>query len=234
MAKKANQREARERETYKVTERRVGFPYTGRPEVAALRYYESHGWQGAFSEGHLIRSIFRALILPVTAELHPYRDFDTRTPYSHAIHYLVQMTVGGGDITFKNDANPHSPVRTLELLHESIDKRLDGDPQGLQNDFDDIASIISSLHNPSPPPGTEIQNFIPAIPRAFWHSLLDLYASGAHDLHHGWPDLELGNGREVQLVEIKTTDSLSGFQRATVKQLEALGMTCSVLRIIRA
>lgn len=233
MTKKTKRSTTPRTETYKISERRVGFPYTGKPEIAALRYFQAHGWHGSFSEGHLVRSIFRALILPITYRLHPYRDFDSNTPYSHAIHYLVQMTIGGGDITFKNDANPHSPQRTLELLHESIETRLDSGSRALQNDFDAIALAISRLHNPAPPPGTDIHNFIAAIPRDFWHSLLDLYASGIHDLHHGWPDLELANGREVQFVEIKTTDSLSGFQRATIKQLESLGMTCSVLRIIK-
>ncbi|MFT8276092.1 hypothetical protein ACMSSJ_11195 [Kerstersia gyiorum] len=201
--------------------------------MAALKYFQSNGWQGTFSEGHLLRSIFRALILPVTIDLQPFREFDPSCPYSHAIHYLVQMVVGGDKTAFRNPVNNHSPQHTLKLLHESIENRLDGDASELQRDFDDIASAIATLHNPSPAPGTDIQYFLPAIPRSFWHDLLDLYASGNHDLHHGWPDLEIGNAHRTQLVEIKTTDNLSGFQRAAIKQLEGLGMTCIVLRVIR-
>ncbi|MFD1690682.1 VRR-NUC domain-containing protein [Azotobacter chroococcum] len=70
-------------------------------------------------------------------------------------------------------------------------------------------------------------------PGEFWHSLLEIYARQDGSLSNGWPDLEITNGKEVMLVEVKVKDRLTPHQRLTIPVLMALGLKCRIVRLIK-
>ena len=217
-----------------VPEVRIGLPFSGKPETVTLNYMASQGWTGFHTEGNLIRNLFRALAFPALCRLAPFQELSDNMPHCHAIHYLVQAVAGTLGPLHTNRFNPASPEETVELLHQCIEDRLSSDLSETAKDYASIAEWNAYLGGKAPPVCVDVRTFIRPLPNRFWHGLLDAYAYGQHDLINGWPDLELSNGTQVMLIEVKTSDSLSGFQRAAIRSLTELGVNCQVIRLIKA
>lgn len=212
-------------------EERVGIPFSGSPEDAALGLMRSEGWSGEHTEGNTIRSIFRALILPYLIERNPYKGIgDRATPFLHAIHYLVPMTAIGIDGIMSNERRVDAA--SMIAMHGLIDDRI-SEPDGVQRDFEAIC-IESGRVWPKSPSGTaRVKHFLEAVPVSFWHSLLEIYSRYDGSLSHGWPDLELVKEGELMLVEVKVKDRLTAHQRATIPTLISLGLNFRMLRLVR-
>lgn len=216
-----------------IQEERIGIQFEGKPESFALKMLHNFGWYGSHSEGHTIRSILRTLILPVLIEFNPYKDIgDTSRPYSHAIHFLIHMTAGNNE-KYMQAYHNYTPEYVFQLMHDSIDKSLKEQPDVLQTAYQKIATIQSRLFSVCADPLFPIERFTKAANPGIWHNLLELYIKDFGAISSGWPDLELSNGKEIILIEIKTTDYLSKNQRKTITQLINLGIPCKVLRLIR-
>ena len=83
------------------------------------------------------------------------------------------------------------------------------------------------------PSGSHVaRKFIAAYPEAFWHQLLDVYAKFDGAMSHGWPDLELTNGTEVLMVEVKVKDRLTAHQKITIPRLISMGVGCRLIRLV--
>ncbi|NMY04654.1 hypothetical protein HBO12_16970 [Pseudomonas sp. WS 5059] len=216
-----------------IKEEKVCIPYTGGPERVAISLLSQNGWKGVHTEGHTIRSIFRALLLPYLYEHNPYKSVDpVHTPLCHAIHYLIPMTAGGLQRIL--DGSREVPRHAIDEMHKFIDWRLSQPLSAVQKDFEVIADAHGSVWPKTPGSDLDISDYLSAVPRDFWHNLLEIYARYDGALSNGWPDLELTNGKEIMMVEVKARDKLTAHQRLTIPVLMALGMKCKILRIINS
>lgn len=211
-------------------EQRIGLPYNGSPEEAALALLRSEGWIGEHTEGNLTRAIFRALLLPYLIERNPYKSVDPiRTPLMHAIHYLVPMTAHGleGVLAGGRDV----PAQPIQDMHQVLDERLT-DPGSVVEDYARVCTACSTVW-PKTPSGRPVAHlFLEAYPAEFWHQLLDIYAKYDGAMAHGWPDLELTNGSEVLMVEVKVKDRLTAHQKQTIPRLLSMGVGCRLIRLV--
>ena len=211
-------------------EQRIGLPREGRPEEAALALMKSEGWEGEHTEGNLTRSIFRALLLPYLIERNPYKAVDpVRTPLMHAIHYLIPMTAQGIEKLLQGGREV--PPEPIAEMHEVLSSRL-SDVESVLKDYSRICTACAEVW-PMTPSGSHVaRKFIAAYPEAFWHQLLDVYAKFDGAMSHGWPDLELTNGTEVLMVEVKVKDRLTAHQKITIPRLISMGVGCRLIRLV--
>ncbi|MFV1944267.1 hypothetical protein VPH49_26130 [Pseudomonas luteola] len=214
-----------------IKEERVCGPIEGQPEHVVMTLLSRGNWFGCHSEGHLVRSISRTLILPDLIYANPFRSIDNNTtPYIHAIHFLVKMTSHGAVGSPEHNVTPE---QFIERMHNTIHKRLKEPISSLQADFDAVVSRGSFLTSTPVKEGVPINRFISAIHEGFWHDLLDIYAIGNGKLASGWPDLELSDGTSFNFVEVKVRDRLTPNQKDTIPILMDLGLKCRVIRLIR-
>ncbi|SEE39753.1 hypothetical protein [Pseudomonas coleopterorum] len=213
-------------------EERVGIPFSGSPENAALGLMKSEGWCGEHTEGNTIRSIFRALILPYLIDRNPYQGIgDRATPFLHAIHYLVPMTAVGIDGIIRNEKRVDAAA--MAAMHGLINDRI-SEADSVQRDFEKICFESGAVWPKAPSGKASVKQFLEAVPVSFWHSLLEIYSRYDGSLSNGWPDLELVKEGQVLLVEVKVQDRLTAHQRVTIPTLIALGLNFRLLRLIRA
>ncbi|MFD1693832.1 VRR-NUC domain-containing protein [Azotobacter chroococcum] len=141
------------------------------------------------------------------------------------------MTAAGLDRMLANSKEvPRAPI---EEMHRLIDYRLSLPSCVIQGDFDIVAKSHGEVWPKTPHSGLHIDQYLSAIPGEFWHSLLEIYARQDGSLSNGWPDLEITNGKEVMLVEVKVKDRLTPHQRLTIPVLMALGLKCRIVRLIK-
>lgn len=211
-------------------EQKVGLPFSGSPEGAALDVLRSEGWRGEHTEGSLIRGVFRALLLPYLIEHNPYKSVDLLTPMRHAIHYLIPMTAQGIDDLLIGGRNVRRD--SIIAMHKAIDERLHH-PKEVQIDFERICEVYGQVWPKAPSGRAVVADFIRAIPIGFWHNLLEIYSRYDGLLAHGWPDLELTNGQEVLVAEVKVKDRLTASQKETIPILISMGLQFRLIRILR-
>lgn len=213
-----------------MVERRISLPYQGSPEEAVLSVLKSEGWYGEHTEGNLTRSLFRALLLPYLIDNNPYKTVDPlRTPLLHAIHFLVPMTAQGLiGILAGGRAVPELPISEM---HDVIDSRLQCLDEVL-SDYLQVCEACATVWPKSASGKSMARLFLEAYDQEFWHKLLDVYARYDGSMASGWPDLELSNGREVVMVEVKVRDRLTANQKVTIPQLIGMGVGCRLIRLV--
>ncbi|WP_312903853.1 VRR-NUC domain-containing protein [Stutzerimonas nitrititolerans] len=213
-----------------IKEERVSIPLGGEPERVVLSLLSQHGWRGTFTEGHMLRTLFRALLLPYLFEHNPFKRFDSTTPMLHAIHALIPMCAGPINMS---TGQARIERERIDEMHYVLDERLAMPAQAIAADFELITEIARPVWPKAPPDDSPVELFLSAVAPEFWHSLLEAYAMNNWALAHGWPDLELTNGKDVMLVEVKVRDRLTQSQRATIPVLMGMGIKCRVIRLIR-
>lgn len=214
-----------------IKEEKVALPYSQAPEGVALALLTKDGWSGVHTEGNTLRCLFRAILLPYLIEKNPYDRVDpVNTPLCHAIHYLIPMTAIGLEGILSNKREV--PRRPIEEMHKFIDWRLHQPVYGVQDDFMKVSDAHGSVWPKTPEVGLDVLKYLSAVPSRFWHDLLEIYARFDGTLSHGWPDLELTNGREIEMVEVKVKDRLTASQKLTMPILMALGIKCRVIRLM--
>lgn len=215
-----------------IKEQKIAIPFSQSAESVALSLLSVDGWAGWHSEGNTIRCIFRAILLPYLIEKNPYIRVDPKwTPLCHAIHFLVPMTAIGIQGLHANQKDV--PRKAIDEMHEFIDWRLNQPVLKIQSDYEVVAAAHGMVWPKTPSSELDILGFLAAIPAKFWHDLLEIYARYDGTLSHGWPDLELTNGKQVMLVEVKVKDRLTPHQKNTIPILMGMGMDCRVIRLIK-
>lgn len=214
-----------------IKEEKVGLPYSGSPESVALSLLTRDGWSGVHSEGNTLRCLFRAIMLPLLIEKNPYGRVDAEhTPLCHAIHFLIPMTAIGIDgILASSRQVPRQPI---EEMHRFIDWRLNQPIYGIQDDFSRVCAAHGGVWPKTPGPEVDALKFLQAVPGAFWHDLLEIYARFDGTLSHGWPDLEITDGTGIEMIEVKVRDRLTASQKISMPILMAMGIKCRVLRLV--
>lgn len=213
-----------------MVERRISLPYEGSPEDAVLSVLKSEGWYGEHTEGNLTRSLFRALLLPYLIENNPYKSVDPiKTPLMHAIHYLVPMTAQG--IKGILAGGRTVPDRPVSEMHDVLDSRLNRLDE-VMDDYLRVCEACATVWPKSASGKSMARLFAEAYKPEFWHKLLDIYARYDGSMANGWPDLELSNGREVVMVEVKVRDRLTATQKITIPKLIEMGVGCRLIRLV--
>ena len=190
----------------------IALEYSGRPEDAALSYYEKMGYQGTIDEGYTFRTALKALILD---ELHEINTFNDRS--DACVRYLeAQMKI-------HEDKTEHlisSSSKTRKRKFKSNMKEISKIPYIRQSHPDLSLEVATLIY----------QHFRPEI----LSKLLLAFSVDPYGYRSGWPDLTIGNKKQIELVEIKTTDKLHGSQLYTIPMLMSI-LPCkiSVVRIVK-
>ena len=186
--------------------------YSGRPEYAALDYFQENGFIGTPDEGYTFKTILKALILD---ELSAVNTFDDRS--DACVRYLeAQLEMHKDKLDhFVRSSSKTKKRRVISNLNEI----------GGQD-------YIRSYHSFSVKIAIAI---FKSVGRESLTNLLAKFSEDPYSYRSGWPDLTIVREREVQLVEIKTTDKLHSSQLVTMPMLqEILPCKVSVLRIKNA
>lgn len=174
--------------------------FASAPELATLKYYENQGYIGTNAEGGAILNILKALILEKLAK---YNFFNDRN--DACCRYLeAQLTILKEKI----------PELISEIKMISKDKFL--------NNFSEIisTSFISSLY---PELSMKFADaFYNAMNINHIMTIAAKFAEEPYRYRAGWPDLILIRDREIQFVEVKTTDKLHISQIDTISVMKSL------------
>lgn len=191
----------------------ISLQYEGDPEPALLRYFESLGYIGSHVEGATILTALKALMLDALTEHNIFQDRkDACCRYLEA-----QLTIlkDRTDLLVSSIAktNRKSFIRNAnEILSQSFIK-------GLYPSLtvDCLLAIFDAIDT------NVFQNVVIKISE-------DPYGYRA-----GWPDLTIVKDKEVQFIEVKTTDKLHNSQLNTIPvMMSVLPYKFSVYRLTRA
>jgi len=170
----------------------ISLTYDGKPEPVLLKYYESLGYLGSYSEGIAIFTVLKALMLD---ELQKYSSREQAcTGYLDGQLFVLKDKID--EIIFSI-----SKVNKKTFLLN----------------FSDIICQPSTQMDKCPELSIDFANAIfDAIETNLFIKLATRIAQDPYTLRNGWPDLTLVKGDQVRFIEVKTTDKLHCSQLVTI------------------
>ncbi|MCJ8352014.1 VRR-NUC domain-containing protein [Moritella sp.] len=178
----------------------ITLEYSGKPEPAVLKYFESEGYIGSYIEGAMILNILKALML---SKLSQYNYFEDRSD-ACARYLVAQFTI----LKDKTDELVASIRQTTkkEFLHNF--------QEITEHPF--IKSTYPSLSI------TVAEALFDAIDTEVFVRLASKFSENLDAYGKGWPDLTIVKGEDVRFVEVKTTDQLHASQLKTIPTMNEL------------
>jgi hypothetical protein len=190
----------------------IQLQYEGKPEPALLKHFENLGYIGSHIEGFTILTAVKALMLDKLAE---YNTFNDRN--DACCRYLeAQLTI----LKDKTSAL----ISSIALTNKST---------FLKN----IQEIIEQPFIKSQHPGLSAkccEAIFDAIDTDIFINLAEKIAEDPYKFRNGWPDLTIVKGKEIQFIEVKTTDKLHNSQLTTIPAMRnILPYSFSVYRVTK-
>jgi hypothetical protein len=178
----------------------INLQYSGDPEPAALRYFESLGYIGAYVEGTTILITLKALMLDALSENNIFHD--------------------------RNDACCRYLEAQLVILKDKIDLLVSSIAKTSRESFVRNATEILNQpfikgHYPSLTLDCLLAIF-DAIDTDVFQKLVMKISEDPYGYRAGWPDITIIKGKEVQFIEVKTTDALHSSQLKTIPVMMAV------------
>lgn len=172
----------------------MNLSYQGRPEPALLKHFENMGYVGSHIEGYTFQTVLKALMLDKLAELNTFssRD-DACTRYLEAQLTIHKEKVMELISSIRETSRAKFLKNVKEILKQPFIQR---EYSGLTEKC--CIAIFDAVD-------TEV--FIQAANK---------FAEDPYTYRAGWPDLTLVKGKEVQFIEVKTTDKLHSSQLTTI------------------
>lgn len=199
-------------ETLSLPLEEIELSYTGKPELALLKHFQTLGYIGSYIEGITFHTVLKALMLDKLAEINPFNDRDdacTRYLEAQLTIHKDRLTELIGSI---HDVNKHVYSANLrEILGKSTIQYLFPDLS-----FQCCLALFEAI---------ELETF---------SKVTEKFAENPYVYRSGWPDLTLIKGAEVRFVEVKTTDKLHESQLVTIPALrKCLPYDFSVYKVVK-
>jgi hypothetical protein len=191
----------------------ITLPYKGKPEPALLKHFESQGYLGTCDEGYPFLTILKALMLDKLSEFNIFSDRDDACCRYLEAQLNILKDKTDELIASISDTNRDLFIRNMEeILNQPLLKRL------------------------HPGSGLSLEFAIALFDAVETKTFKDVAYKIAKDTSYrsGWPDLIIIKDKEVQFIEVKTTDKLHNSQLLTIPAMqEVLPYKFSVYRIHR-
>ena len=194
--------------------------YKSKPELVALQYYKSQGFNGVNSEGLGVLTVLKALMLD---ELLKYEPFDGCPEYMMrsvvCTTYLESLLVNLNN-NFNELATSIINVSRNRFKNnfEDILKYKDDDPDYKKLSIEFAISMYDALTK---------DNFI---------SILRKVLEDPYTYRNGWCDLTLIKSNKLYFIEVKTSDKLHSSQLITIQAMRKIIPSyfgiCKVKKII--
>lgn len=190
----------------------INFQYEGAPEPALLKYFESLGYRGSYVEGATILIVLKALMLDVLAENNLFQD--------------------------RKDACCRYLEAQLCILKDKLDLLILSISEIKRDSFiKNATEILSQKFIQELYPSLGIDCLIAlfdAIDASIFQKLVLKISEDPYVYRAGWPDLVIIKDKEVQFIEVKTTDNLHDSQLKTIPaKMAVLPYKFSVYRLSR-
>lgn len=172
----------------------------GRPEIAALKYYEKNGFVGSSCEGGAILLLIRAAALDKLTELNTFKSReDACTRFTEA--QLVIHKDSSEEILFAiRSTTLQQVVEGFKEIYRSL---------FVQDCYPNLThEVISAL-------------FL-SLGRTKIAEIASVMMEESGGYRAGWPDLTLTNGVEMIWAEVKTTDKLHMSQITTISRMKPI------------
>lgn len=188
----------------------VELNYSGRPEKAALEFFEEQGYVGYCNEGSLILNVLKALMLDKLAELNIFKD--------------------------RGDACSRYLEAQLTILSEHTDVLVNSIKQTNREKFiTNFQEIINTPYIKSKYPELSIDIAIAVFDALGINDFINVaykISENPYNFRKGWPDLTIIKNKELRFVEVKTTDKLKKSQIETIPEMNSI-LPClfSVLKV---
>ena len=188
----------------------VELNYSGRPEKAALEFFEEQGYVGYCNEGSLILNVLKDLMLDKLAELNIFKD--------------------------RGDACSRYLEAQLTILSEHTDVLVNSIKQTNREKFiTNFQEIINTPYIKSKYPELSIDIAIAVFDALGINDFINVaykISENPYNFRKGWPDLTIIKNKELRFVEVKTTDKLKKSQIETIPEMNSI-LPClfSVLKV---
>lgn len=181
----------------------------GRPEIAALKYFESRGFIGSHCEGGAILLLIRSAALDILTRLNTFHSRkDACTRFTEA-QLLIHKSSADEILSAIRSASLERTIENFSEIYKAL---------SVQDYYPGLsANIMGALFSAI---GAEaIANVASA--------MID---GDSYGYRAGWPDLTLTNGNEMIWAEIKTSDRLHMSQISTISKMKPLlpGKICVI------
>lgn len=185
--------------------------YTGKPEQAVLRYFESLGYEGAHCEGDYIFLIIHALLLDCLATDNKGNIEKRHLAATRQLKIqLEEMGEGLLEVIF-DDYLPNA-VQVKNNLEEILSERKSA------NDYPDAVVELA-------------QRIMGHLDKETLKNLTLMLCADPEKMFRGWPDLIVANDHELKLVEVKGSDNLTVNQMYTMYHLKEWFADISVVKV---
>ena len=188
----------------------IELEYSGRPEDAALKYFERQAYIGSSNEGITMQTVLKALMLNKLAEVNTFQDrSDACSRYLEA-QFAIHKEISSEIISTISSVQFDEFRKNMkEILSQSF----------INNEYPELSLIVCEA-------------IYHAIDKKEYTLLAEKFAEDSYTYRSGWPDLTLIKSNDLQFVEVKTTDKLHKSQLSTIPMLkEVLPYKISVLRV---
>ncbi len=182
------------------------------PEITALNFLLNQEFVGTYCEGGSILIVLKALALDTLASLNTFNSReDACTRFLEAQLQILKE--------YKSII--------LNQIHRT-------DVHSFIKNFAEIISY-SSIQEAYPSLTIDFaKKFISALDRKVLVSIADKFFEDPYQYRKGWPDLTLTNGKQIQFIEVKTTDKLHISQIVILNEFRALiPYEFSVLKLMK-
>jgi hypothetical protein len=178
----------------------INLSYLKKPEKALLKYFEKQGYIGSFNEGFDVQILLKALMLD---KLEEYNTFKCRQ--DACCRYLsAQFVILENHIQEIIESMKTVSSKKLELnLNEILNQPFIQDYH--PNTSFEIAMSLFCL--------TDIN---------IWINLAYKISENPYDYCKGWPDLIIIKDKNIEFIEVKTTDKLHTSQLNTIPILKKI------------
>jgi hypothetical protein len=190
----------------------IHLQYTGKPEPALLKHFEHLGYVGSHLEGLALLTVLKALMLDKLAEHNIFHD--------------------------RNDACCRYLEAQLTILKDKTDDLISSIKRTNKKVFlNNIREILDQPFIQRDHPGLSIrccEALFDAIDASIFVKLAKKIAEDPYTFRNGWPDLTIVKGKDVQFIEVKTTDKLLKSQLISIPVMrKILPYSFSVYRVLK-
>lgn len=173
---------------------------TESPERTAFEHFVGQGYKGAFCEGGAILTVLKAACLDTLESLNPFLSrMDARTRFLEAQFTILQ----------------HHKEEILTAIRDVSRNKF----------LSNFSEIISEPFINDCYPGLTVAfaaSFFEAVPRVLLAKVAEIFYRNPYVYRAGWPDITMVKEREVEFVEVKTTDKLHRSQLLTILAFQGL------------
>ena len=184
--------------------------YQGKPEPALLKHFENMGYVGSHIEGYTFQTVLKALMLDKLAELNTFNSRDDAcTRYLEAQLTILKEKVTELISSIRKTSRSKFLKNVKEILKQPF----------IQREYPGLTEKCCIA-------------IFDAVDTEVFIRVANKFAEEPYTYRAGWPDLTLVKGKEVQFIEVKTTDKLHSSQLTTIPVLmQILPYKFSVYRV---